>query len=163
VGVTLATILIVDDSSSVRKVVRTLFEAEKGFTISGEAVNGLDAIAKTEELQPDLIVLDLSMPIMNGLEAADVLKSRWPEIPIYILTAHGGPEVDRAAQTAGIDAVFAKDKDMPRLIANARAAFPGKSKSSKSAKSAKSGKRSKTTKTSRSPKPNSATKPPKRG
>ncbi len=146
----MATILIVDDNSSVRKAVRTLFEAEHGFQISGEAVNGLDAIAKAEELQPDLIVLDLSMPIMNGLEAADVLKSRWPEIPIYILTAHGGPEVDRAAQAAGIDAVFSKEKDMPRMIARARAAFQGespkRSRLSKMPKKSKSPKAAKTAK-----------------
>jgi DNA-binding NarL/FixJ family response regulator len=143
----LATILIVDDNSGVRKVVRTLFEAEHGFQVKGEAVNGLDAIAKAEELQPDLIVLDLSMPIMNGLEAADVLKSRWPEIPIYILTAHGGPEVDRAAQAVGIDAVFSKENDMPRMIASARAAFPGESpKKSRLSKMPKKSKRPKAAK-----------------
>ncbi len=120
------TVLIVDDSSSVRKAVRAIFEAEPEFTVTGEGVNGLDAIAKAEELLPDLIVLDLSMPIMNGLEAGEILKSRWPAVPIFVLTAHGGPEVDRAARTAGIDAVFSKDKDMPRLIASARAAFPAK-------------------------------------
>ncbi len=105
---------------------RTIFEAEPEFTVAGEGVNGLDAIAKVEELMPDLVVLDLSMPIMNGLEAGEILKSRWPHIPIYVLTAHGGPEVDRAARTAGIDAVFSKDTDMPRLIESARAAFPAK-------------------------------------
>jgi DNA-binding NarL/FixJ family response regulator len=140
-----------------------MFEAEKGFTVSGEAVNGLDAIAKTEQLRPDLIVLDLSMPIMNGLEAADVLKSRWPEIPIYILTAHGGPEVDRAAQAAGIDAVFSKEKDMPRLIANARAAFPGASKNSKDAKKHKSAQSAKPDKSSKSAKASGNSKRKKAG
>ena len=120
-------VLIVDDSESVRASVRAMFEAEPEFTVAGEAVNGLDAIVKAEELSPDLIVLDLSMPIMNGLEAAETLKSRWPTIPIFVLTAHGGPEVDRAARAAGVDAVFSKGgDDLQRLISSARTAFASK-------------------------------------
>ena len=72
------TVLIVDDSESVRASVRALFEAEPEFTVAGEAVNGMDAINKADELAPDLIILDLSMPIMNGLEAAEALKSTSP-------------------------------------------------------------------------------------
>ena len=118
------TVLIVDDSDSVRIAVRALFEAEPGFSVVGEAVNGMDAIDKADQLVPDLIVLDLSMPIMNGLEAAETLKSNCPSTPIFILTAHGGPEVDRAARAAGVDAVFSKGgDDMGKLIASARATF----------------------------------------
>jgi DNA-binding NarL/FixJ family response regulator len=123
-GGAMATVLIVDDSDSVRVSIRALFEAEPGFTVIGEAVNGLDAISKVEELSPDLIILDLSMPIMNGLEAAETLKARQPDIPIFVLTAHGGPEVDRAARAAGVDAVFSKGDDMDKLMSTARAAFP---------------------------------------
>src|ERR1700692_4358975 len=118
------TVLIVDDSDSVRIAVRALFEAEPGFSVVGEAVNGMDAIDKADELVPDLIVLDLSMPIMNGLEAAETLKLNSPSTPIYILTAHGGPEVDRAARAAGVDAVFSKaGEDMDKMIATARTTF----------------------------------------
>jgi DNA-binding NarL/FixJ family response regulator len=120
------TVLIVDDSESVRVAVRELFEAEPEFKVIGEAVNGMDAIAKAEELAPDLIVLDLSMPIMNGLEAAETLKTNSPATPIYILTAHGGPEVDRAARAAGVDAVFSKTDDMDRMLVSARSAFAAK-------------------------------------
>ena len=125
------TVLIVDDSDSVRIAVRALFEAEPGFSVVGEAVNGMDAINKADELAPDLIVLDLSMPIMNGLEAAEALKSTTPSTPIFILTAHGGPEVDRAARAAGVDAVFSKGSDdMDKMIASARTTF-GKKKPKK--------------------------------
>ncbi len=117
------TVLIVDDSESVRISVRALFEAQQDFSVIAEAVNGLDAIAKAEELFPDLIVLDLSMPIMNGLEAAEVLKSSLPETPIFVLTAHGGPEVDRAARTAGVDAVYSKGDDLQKMVRDARALF----------------------------------------
>src|SRR6202162_3584574 len=125
------TVLIVDDSDSVRIAVRALFEAEPGFSVVGEAVNGMDAIDKADELAPDLIVLDLSMPIMNGLGAAETLKSTSPSTPIFILTAHGGPEVDRAARAAGGDAVFSKaGDDMDKMIATARTAF-GKKRAKK--------------------------------
>ena len=117
------TVLIVDDSESVRISIRALFEAEQGFTVIGEAVNGLDAIAKAEELLPELIVLDLSMPIMNGLEAAETLKSSLPTTPIFVLTAHGGPEVDRAARAAGVDAVYSKGDNLQRMVSDARAIF----------------------------------------
>jgi DNA-binding NarL/FixJ family response regulator len=130
------TVLIVDDSDSVRIAVRALFEAEPGFSVVGEAVNGMDAIHKADELAPDLIVLDLSMPIMNGLEAAETLKSNSPSTPIFILTAHGGPEVDRAARAAGVDAVFSKaGEDMDKMIASARATFGGKKSKKRTAKS----------------------------
>ena len=128
------TVLIVDDSDSVRASVRALFEAEPDFTVAGEAVNGLDAINKADELAPDLIILDLSMPIMNGLEAAEALKSTSPTTPIYILTAHGGPEVDRAARAAGVDAVFSKGEDMDALMSKAREAFGSKNHKKKSTK-----------------------------
>ena len=115
------TVLIVDDDANVRRAVRSVFEDDEGFTVVGEAVNGVDAIAKTEEFSPDLVVLDLSMPVMNGLEAAEILKSRWPATPVFVLTAHGGPEVNRAAKTAGVDAVFSKSEHMDELLAEARA------------------------------------------
>jgi two-component system nitrate/nitrite response regulator NarL len=118
------TVLIVDDSESVRVSIRALFEAEPDFSVVGEAVNGLDAINKTAELDPDLIILDLSMPIMNGLEAAESIKSSTPATPIFILTSHAGPEVNRAAEAAGVDAVFAKGSDMEEMIAKARSKFP---------------------------------------
>lgn len=117
------TVLIVDDAPSVRVSVRKLFEAEEDFTVVGEAVNGLDAINKTAEHDPELVVLDLSMPIMNGLEAAEKIKAATPKTVIFILTSHGGPEVNRAAAAAGVDAVFAKGSDMDDLVAKARKAF----------------------------------------
>jgi YesN/AraC family two-component response regulator len=62
--------LIVDDNTHVRRAVCELFKREEDFTVCGEAANGREAIAKALELHPDLIVLDLSMPVMNGLDAA---------------------------------------------------------------------------------------------
>jgi len=67
--------------------VRSLFESTE-LKVCGEAVDGVDAIQKAEELQPDLVVLDLSMPNMNGIEAARALKKIRPQLQILLLTAH---------------------------------------------------------------------------
>src|ERR1700730_19122344 len=77
-------ILIVDDSLPVRRMLRSFVEARTDFEVCGEAVNGLDAIEKARTLHPDLIVMDLSMPVMNGLEAETVLKAMLPEVPVVI-------------------------------------------------------------------------------
>ena len=75
-------ILLVDDNRVVRSFLRRLFELQPDFEISGEAENGRDALEKAEKLKPDLIILDLVMPVMTGLEAAPLLKQRLPDTPI---------------------------------------------------------------------------------
>ena len=72
-------ILIVDDSLPVRRMLRSFVESRTHFEVCGEAVNGRDAIEKARTLHPDLIVMDLSMPVMNGLEAGAVLKAMLPK------------------------------------------------------------------------------------
>ena len=74
-------ILIVDDLPELRKLIRAFLEEELGFHVCGEAIDGFDAIEKAKDLKPDLIVLDLSMPRMNGLEAAPRLKKILPKTP----------------------------------------------------------------------------------
>ena len=76
------TILVVDDSRVVRDALRILLEKEHGLAICGEAEDGVDAIVKAGELKPDLILLDLVMPKLNGADAASVLKRMVPEAPI---------------------------------------------------------------------------------
>ena len=71
-------VLLVDDNSVVRSLVRQLFESQPDFEISGEAENGRDAVEKAENLKPDLIILDLSMPVMTGLDAAPLLRRLLP-------------------------------------------------------------------------------------
>ncbi len=111
-------ILIVDDLEYVRKIVRDFLERESGFEVCGEAVDGYDAIQKAKELNPDLIILDLSMPHMNGIEAARVLKKILPQTPIVMLTSHHPSVLGYDARAAGIDAVVAKDGDMSLLMAS---------------------------------------------
>ena len=72
-------ILIADDSKTIRTLIRAFIENRAGFEVCGEAVDGADAIEKAKELKPDLIILDLAMPRMNGAAAASVLKRRMPK------------------------------------------------------------------------------------
>jgi two-component system response regulator ResD len=79
-------VLIIDDHDVVRRVLRTSFEAA-GFTC-GEAESGAEGIVRADQLRPDLIVLDLSMPVMNGLQTAPLLKEKLPPTPIIMFTMH---------------------------------------------------------------------------
>lgn len=82
------TVLVVDDSPLMRKMLCQLFETEEGYDLCAEATNGREAIELAVKCRPDLIILDLSMPIMNGLEAAKELKKLMPTVPIILFTQH---------------------------------------------------------------------------
>jgi CheY-like chemotaxis protein len=113
-------ILVVDDNAVVRNLVRKLFESQSDFEISGEAENGRDAVDKAEKLKPDLIILDLIMPVMTGLDAAPLLKQLLPNTPIILFTQQEGSEVERQAQAAGIDAVVSKSQVASELVLKAQ-------------------------------------------
>jgi DNA-binding NarL/FixJ family response regulator len=113
-------ILIVDDNAVVRSLVRRLFESQSDFEISGEAENGRDAIDKAEKLKPDLIILDLVMPVMTGLDAAPLLKQLLPDVLIILFTQQEGSELERLAQAAGIDAVVSKSQVASELFLKAQ-------------------------------------------
>lgn len=113
-------VLLVDDNAVVRFFVRRLFESQPDFEISGEAENGSDAVERAEKLKPDLIILDLVMPVMNGLDAAPLLKKLLPNTPIILFTQEGG-EVERLAQVPGIDAVVSKSEAASELVLKAQA------------------------------------------
>jgi len=114
-------VLIVDDHEAIRRSVRSFFRTYPEFTVCGEAVNGAEAIQKAQELWPDLVILDLAMPEMNGLEAAAALKFILPGVPIFLLTAHYSRELELAALEAGVCAVFSKHQDLLILLRRARA------------------------------------------
>jgi len=114
-------VLLVDDNSVVRFSLRRLFESQPDFEISGEAENGSDAVEQAEKLKPDLIILDLIMPVMNGLNAAPLIKKLLPDTPIILFTQEQASEVERLAQAAGIDAVLSKDQVASELVLKAQA------------------------------------------
>jgi two-component system, NarL family, nitrate/nitrite response regulator NarL len=114
-------VLLVDDNSVVRSLMRQLFELTPDFEISGEAENGRDAVEKAESLKPDLIILDLSMPVMTGLDAAPLLRKLLPDTRIILFTVQDGPHVEQLARAAGIQAVVSKNQPASKLILQARA------------------------------------------
>lgn len=112
--------LIVDDQPIIRRLVRALFEGENLEVC--EATNGSEGVQRAQEVNPALIILDLAMPVMNGLEAARILKLRMPEIPLLMFTNHAGPVLEKEARSAGFSALI--DKAEPReLLIEANALF----------------------------------------
>lgn len=117
---TLWSVLIVDDSPTVRKVICELFAREGDFEVCGEAENGQEAVEKAVDLKPALIVTDLSMPVMNGLVAARILRKLMPKVPIVLYSAHIDPHVEKEALAAGASAVVPKSDAVPLLIERSR-------------------------------------------
>jgi DNA-binding NarL/FixJ family response regulator len=88
-------ILIVDDSPLIRRSLRTLFEQQPDWAVCGEAENGCEGIDKAQTLHPDLIVLDLAMPRLNGIDASRMLKRLMPATPIVMFTTFTNPFVKK--------------------------------------------------------------------
>jgi DNA-binding NarL/FixJ family response regulator len=109
-------ILIVDDSSVLRRTLRALLEAHVGWTVCGEAENGREGIEKALRLHPDLIVLDLIMPVMNGIEASRVLKRVMLATPLLMFTTFATPYLGKEAMDAGVNAVIDKSEGASTLI-----------------------------------------------
>jgi two-component system, chemotaxis family, chemotaxis protein CheY len=109
-------ILIVDDSETSRKVTRLFLESQIDLTVCGEAVNGVDGVEKAKSLKPDLIVLDLAMPQMNGIEAAPIIKREVPEARIVMFTMYENFLGRSLASRVGIDAVLAKPEGGWKMI-----------------------------------------------
>jgi DNA-binding NarL/FixJ family response regulator len=112
-------ILLVDDNAVIRHMLRTAFEERSDWEV-GEAQNGRDAIDKAQESKPDLIVLDLSMPVMNGLEAAPLLRQMLPAVPIILFTLHDNETLEREALSVGISADVSKAASMKTLVDQAK-------------------------------------------
>jgi CheY-like chemotaxis protein len=107
-------VLVVDDYQPVREIVRTFLEG-RGFEVS-EAVDGLDAIGKAGALSPNLVVLDLAMPGMNGVEVASVLHQNLPNVPIVALTMYEQFFEPVLASAVGVSAVVSKGDGLSKLV-----------------------------------------------
>jgi CheY-like chemotaxis protein len=109
-------IFIVDDNPLVRRLVRACVEARLEHIDCAEGVDGLDAVQRAREVGPDVIVLDLCMPMMNGLEAAASLHEMMPKVPIILYTLHKDIVSEKQAQSFGIRAVVSKMDQIEVLL-----------------------------------------------
>jgi CheY-like chemotaxis protein len=107
-------ILIVDDNDIVRTIIRFFLET-KGFEVC-EAADGVDAIERAKQLKPDLIVLDVAMPRMNGVEAASVLKTMMPDVLIIWFTMYQELVGHSLTAAVGVDAVLSKPDGVGGLV-----------------------------------------------
>lgn len=114
------TILIADDNLFIRQGLCELFEREEDFCVCGDAENGSEVVAKAQELHPDLILLDLSMPVMNGLDATRALKQEMPEVPIIMFSALSDSFTEQEARSAGVSALVSKSENVTVLLGRAR-------------------------------------------
>jgi DNA-binding NarL/FixJ family response regulator len=94
-------ILLVDDHQIVRQKLKTILEGHVGWQVVGEASDGAEAVEKAKKLNPDVLVLDVTMPVMNGLEACRLLRRQSPDLEILFVTQHDSPQMMRDALEAG--------------------------------------------------------------
>jgi DNA-binding NarL/FixJ family response regulator len=102
-------ILIADDDASIRRLLRRLIENHQDWIVCGDAQDGQDAVDKTDALSPDVIVMDLAMPQMNGFQAARTISRSHPDVPMLLLTVQQlSKELTREAQHAGFKGAVSK-------------------------------------------------------
>jgi len=118
-------VLLAEDHTILREGIRSLLASEPGLEVVGEAHDGLQAVAQARALQPDLVLMDLSMPLMNGTEAIKQIKLRAPDVRVIVLTVHNSDEHVRAALDAGASGYLLKDDTHQDLLAAIAAVTAG--------------------------------------
>jgi DNA-binding NarL/FixJ family response regulator len=109
-------ILIVDDHTYIRGMIRALLEVEQGWQVCGEAADGQAAIDQCALLEPDLVILDIHMPVRNGLEAARVILFEFPRMLVLILTTDGSTYFALAAMACGAQGLLVKGRASEDLV-----------------------------------------------
>ena len=111
-------ILVADDHDLMRRGIKTLLQTHAGWEICGEAQTGREAVSRTEELKPDVVVLDISMPDLNGIEAARRIRKASPETEVLILSLHFSDQLIREIVEAGVRGYIVKsDSDRDLIVA----------------------------------------------
>jgi DNA-binding NarL/FixJ family response regulator len=110
-------ILVVDDHPIVRQGLKTLLEGHSGWQVIGEASDGAEALERAGQLNPDVMVLDVTMPRMNGLEACRLLRRQFPNLEILFVTQHDSPQMMREALEAGARGYVVKSNAARDLLA----------------------------------------------
>jgi two-component system nitrate/nitrite response regulator NarL len=131
--------LLVDDHESVRAGVTAILSSRTNIEVCGEASNGREAVEKARELQPDLIILDVTMPVMDGIHSAKEIRSFLPDVPILFFSMHDGIYLVHEAKMAGVQGFVSKTDaratllDAVDALANKQTYFPDHSKSTRTA------------------------------
>jgi DNA-binding NarL/FixJ family response regulator len=119
-------VLIADDHDIVRQGVRALLEAQKNWTVCAEAATGREAVAMALQQRPDIVVMDFSMPDLNGIEAITQIRASLPDLPILLLTMHESQSLAREALTAGARGIVLKNETRQDLVPAVQALSEGK-------------------------------------
>ena len=112
----LVRVLVVDDHPAFRRALTSALEMVDGIDVAGEAGGGEAACEEAEHLHPDLVLMDLSMPDLSGIDATKRIHRRQPKLPVVILTAHADPGVEREARDAGASGFLAKGTSLEQLV-----------------------------------------------
>ncbi|UBM57348.1 response regulator transcription factor [Marinilongibacter aquaticus] len=109
-------ILLVDDHEVVRKGMKFLLEDEEGVKIVGEVGSGAEALTIVPELKPDIVLLDINMPEMNGIEVAKILTKRYPKVRVLVFSMHNDPDYILQSINNGVDGYILKDSDKDEIV-----------------------------------------------
>jgi DNA-binding NarL/FixJ family response regulator len=113
-------VLVVDDAANLRELLTVLLDVEDDFEVVGTAADGVQALEKAESLKPDIVLLDLAMPVMDGLQALPGLRERLPGSRIVIFSGFEHEALAREALAAGADAYIEKGTSVMQLVARLR-------------------------------------------
>jgi DNA-binding NarL/FixJ family response regulator len=109
-------VLLAEDNAAMRQTLRDLLEDE-GFEVVGEAVDGVEAVALAQTVVPDVVLMDLRMPRLNGLEATQAIKQVVPQVRVLVLSAYADAGLSQDAQAAGADGYVVKGSPYEALLA----------------------------------------------
>lgn len=121
------TVVVAEDHTIVRKGIISLFDAKSGIEVIGEAEDGREAIKQVEELQPDVVLMDITMPHLNGLEATRQIKKMFPQVKVLALTMYTNEEYINQALQAGASGYVVKQAAPAELITAIQAVYRGDS------------------------------------
>jgi DNA-binding NarL/FixJ family response regulator len=120
-------VLLAEDHATFRKSLKSLIEMEEDIEVTGEAKNGVEAINLARRLQPDVVVMDIAMPLLNGLEATRQILEKSPTIRVLILSSHPDPEYIKQAVACGASGYLIKQSSTQVLAQAIREVFQGNS------------------------------------
>jgi len=109
-------VLVVDDHPAFRRALTSALRMVDGFEVAGEAGGGLAACQEASTLEPDVVLMDLSMPDLSGIDATKQIHEKQPQLPVVILTAHADPGVEKEAREAGASGFLAKGIGLEELV-----------------------------------------------